>query len=336
MAKRFGLAIVGGTFDRFHKGHAALLSKAFAAADRVVIGVTDRRMTGKKPFSRNVESFSMRKKAVQDFIGKNHHSNRCQIAIIHDAFDPSAVWKKADAIVVTKDTAKGARAINAARRKAGLKKAKVVGCPFVVASDGRRISSTRIRLGQMDRNGKVFLSGKAYSKALSMPAFLTPVIRRPFGKLFLEPDAAKKVAAFLKTKKPISIATVGDATFRNLSTLGIAPDLAIVDSFELRASCKIPKQLPKKQLAVSNPAGKITPSLVAAIKKAVASSLDAGVRIAIVVRGEEDLAVLPVVLALPLGSVVLYGQPKKGIVAAVVDETAKQKVTMLLSRFTVN
>jgi len=33
-------AVLGGTFDRIHKGHEALLLHAFSIADRVTIGVT--------------------------------------------------------------------------------------------------------------------------------------------------------------------------------------------------------------------------------------------------------------------------------------------------------
>ena len=333
MAKRFGLAIVGGTFDHFHRGHEALLSKAFAVADRVFVGVCDEKMARRKPFSANVEPFSVRMAAVRAFAKKKRASARAKTVKISDVFGPRWAWSGADAIVVTKDTIGGAMAINRARKKAGLGKARVIVCPFVAAQDGSRISSAQIRLGRMDRNGKVFLSKKAFSSTLAMPASLAPVLRRPFGTLLLEPGAARKAAAFLKKQKPVFVATVGDATFRSLSALGATPGLAIVDAFELRAPCKIPKQLPKKRLVVSNPAGKITPSLVFAIRNAVASSLSGGVPVAIIVRGEEDLAILPVILALPPGSVALYGQPSRGIVAVKVSEQSKAETLRLLSRF---
>lgn len=331
--KRFALAIVGGTFDHFHKGHEALLSKAFAVADRVFVGVTDEKAASRKTFSAGVEPFSTRKKSVADYLAKKHYSGRGKITKIRDAFGPEAVWKRAGAIVVTKDTVKGAMAINSARKKAGLAPAAVAVCPFAVAKDGRRISSTRIRLGQMSRAGEVFLSGKRFAKAIAMPPSLAAALRKPFGSVFLEPGAAKKAAAFLKKAKPVFIATVGDATFRNLSALGVLPGLSIVDAFELRASCGLPENLAKKRLAVSNPAGKITPSLVCGIKKSVKSAIFDSRPAVIVVSGEEDLAVLPVILALPPGSAVLYGQPKIGIVAVAVDEAAKKGADELLSLF---
>jgi len=333
MAKRYGLAIVGGTFDHFHKGHEALLSKAFSVADRVFVGVTDNKMARKKRFPAAIETFSKRKKSVTYFLASKHYALRGKTTKIHDAFGPAAVWKKADAIVVTKDTAKGAAAINAARKKAGLAAAAIVVCPFAVAKNGRRISSTAIRLGQMNRTGEVFLSGERFARTLSMPQSVAAALRKPFGVLFAEPNAARKAEAFLEKTKPVFIATVGDATFRNLSKLGITPRLAVVDAFELRTVCGLPTTLAKRRVVVQNPAGKIAPALVAAIKKSVGCTVSGGKPSAIVVNGEEDLAVLPVVLALPLNSVVLYGQPKKGLVAVAVDVLVKERAVRLLSRF---
>jgi hypothetical protein len=52
----------------------------------------------------------------------------------------------------------------------------------------------------------------------------------------------------------------------------------------------------------------------------------------ILVEGEEDLLVLPAVFFLPLGGVVLYGLPKKGLVICNVNEKYKQLVKSLLKK----
>jgi uncharacterized protein (UPF0218 family) len=79
---------------------------------------------------------------------------------------------------------------------------------------------------------------------------------------------------------------------------------------------------------VKNPAGTITDELVAGIDDAIKNP-----PATIFVNGEEDLAVIPLVIAAPEGVVVLYGQPHKGVVVRTVDLQAKQEAQELLSHF---
>jgi hypothetical protein len=55
--------------------------------------------------------------------------------------------------------------------------------------------------------------------------------------------------------------------------------------------------------------------------------------VTIVVDGEEDLAVIPLVLAAPDGAIVLYGQPHKGVVLRTVDARAKAAARELMKHF---
>jgi uncharacterized protein (UPF0218 family) len=53
----------------------------------------------------------------------------------------------------------------------------------------------------------------------------------------------------------------------------------------------------------------------------------------IIVEGEEDLAVIPLVICSPEGAVILYGQPGEGVVVCEVDWKARKKARELLSHF---
>ena len=53
----------------------------------------------------------------------------------------------------------------------------------------------------------------------------------------------------------------------------------------------------------------------------------------VLVDGEEDLAVLPLILILPDSSVILYGQPNEGVVFCEVNPTLRKKAEELLSCF---
>ena len=82
---------------------------------------------------------------------------------------------------------------------------------------------------------------------------------------------------------------------------------------------------------VRNPAGSITSDLFRACDIAV-SHLRSGRSSIVIVDGEEDLAPIPLHLMLPLGTIVLYGQPNKGVVARVTDLLAKENCRSIVSQ----
>ncbi|HJK04728.1 MAG TPA: DUF359 domain-containing protein [Methanocorpusculum sp.] len=53
----------------------------------------------------------------------------------------------------------------------------------------------------------------------------------------------------------------------------------------------------------------------------------------ILVEGEEDLAVLPLIERLPDGALILYGQPNEGVVVCEVTPVLRQHAKELLSYF---
>jgi uncharacterized protein (UPF0218 family) len=79
---------------------------------------------------------------------------------------------------------------------------------------------------------------------------------------------------------------------------------------------------------VKNPAGTLTDELIQALTYAVLHP-----PVTINVDGEEDLAVIPLILAAPLGAIVLYGQPHKGVVMRTVNRKAQQTAQHFLNHF---
>ena len=75
-----------------------------------------------------------------------------------------------------------------------------------------------------------------------------------------------------------------------------------------------------------NPPGEITQESIQTIQKAFSS--DPPIRI--IVDGEEDLLVIPVCIAAPENSVVMYGQPNEGLVIVHVTPEIRAKVQKIL------
>jgi len=102
--------------------------------------------------------------------------------------------------------------------------------------------------------------------------------------------------------------------------------LQIIDGVEKREKRELPKLENATELTVDNPAAEITPQSIDVIKQAF--TLSSPVRI--VVNGEEDLLVIPVCVHAPENSIVLYGQPNKGLVIVKVTPEIRNKTQGLL------
>ena len=64
---RFRHAVLGGTFDRFHAGHEALLATAFRVGERVSVGITSDRFLADhpKPWAAGIQAYTTRERAVR-------------------------------------------------------------------------------------------------------------------------------------------------------------------------------------------------------------------------------------------------------------------------------
>jgi hypothetical protein len=79
---------------------------------------------------------------------------------------------------------------------------------------------------------------------------------------------------------------------------------------------------------VKNPAGTLTEELIRALDHAIMHP-----PATVIVDGEEDLAVIPLVIAAPDGAIVLYGQPHQGVVLRRVNKKAKETAHNFLTHF---
>lgn len=142
---------IGGTFDRLHKGHKALIRKAFEIdkEDKVFVGIVK-----DSSKSEGIANFEERKEEVLRFLKKEGFLRRAVVEPIFDRYGPS-IDGEFDAIVVSKETIRTAREINELRRKKGKKPLTIICIPTVYAEDGRPISSSRIRKGEIDRDGNI-------------------------------------------------------------------------------------------------------------------------------------------------------------------------------------
>jgi pantetheine-phosphate adenylyltransferase len=151
LIKKSKKVVIGGTFDILHKGHKALLKRAFRLG-KVFIGLTSDKMA-KSLRNREVNSFKERKKELENFILKEFKI-KPKIFKIEDKFG-FTLSKDFDYIIISPETYKTALEINRERKKKKRKPIKIVKIDFVLAEDGKPISAERIARGEITREGKL-------------------------------------------------------------------------------------------------------------------------------------------------------------------------------------
>ena len=157
---------------------------------------------------------------------------------------------------------------------------------------------------------------------LILPEEHRKLFQEPFGELY--PDIDEIVPIITDS----IIYAVGDVVTHNLQKRGITPAIAVVDGYTMRSPCKRMPVFRGECIRVKNPAGTLTDDLIRALSHAIRYP-----PVTVIVDGEEDLAVIPLVIAAPDGAVVLYGQPHKGVVLRRVDQKARETARNFLTHF---
>ena len=148
----FDIVATGGTFDILHKGHYMLLQKAFEIGNKVIIGVSsDEYVTLKN--KKIINHYSIRLTNLKNFIKEKFAKTNYMIYKLNDFYGPTVLTNQVQALVTTEATKINCDKINVLRKSKGMPVLEVIVVPLVEDQEGKVISSTRIRLGEIDVNG---------------------------------------------------------------------------------------------------------------------------------------------------------------------------------------
>jgi pantetheine-phosphate adenylyltransferase len=320
----FNTVILGGTFDHFHKGHEVFLDTAFKSGKKILIGLTTKAMLNKL-IRKYIWPYEKRKKVVEKFVKK--YKKEYEIFPIDNVFGPTIEKEDIDAIVATHETVHTCERINTIRKRRGMKQLEIIFVPWVFSEDGREISSSRIRKGEIDREGKVLVDYKITDR-------LREELRKPPKSIFegYNSIVTKDLISFIKKNKFDHVICVGDHVSRDFLKYGFKPRNIIVDGKVNRKPIDFLEKITShysNKFNVKNPPGTIAKEVWGIIKKALQEES------AVIVDGEEDLLAMPVVLLSENNSVVIYGQPGRGKVVIKVKDF-KEKWRNRLSEFKIS
>ena len=150
--KKYTKVCLGGTFDRIHIGHERLLKIAFEVGEEVIIGLTSDTKAKRGRVNEKLSSFKNRYTNLVNFLSKQFDNN-FSIVELNDDWGPGALDEDLDAIIVSEETEKVASELNKKRALKGLNPLDIVTVSLILDKKGEKISSTRIRNSEIDREG---------------------------------------------------------------------------------------------------------------------------------------------------------------------------------------
>ena len=153
---QFKLVAMGGTFDIIHIGHLSLIEKASSISERTIIGLTSDSLAAKN--GKNIiNNFKQRFENLEKTLKEKFPYGSFEIAELNDDFGPAVIEGDVNALVVSEETSKKGDALNTMRKERNLSPVEIIIVPMKLASDGDRISSSRIRNSEIDASGNVLV-----------------------------------------------------------------------------------------------------------------------------------------------------------------------------------
>ncbi len=334
---RYNHTVVAGTFDHLHSGHIKLLTTALKNSRQLSIGLTETNLIQKKPLAKLIEPAPKRSQILNRLLKPFSHYSLFPLT---NPLQPAASTNQFDSIIASTQTKSTVKKINRLRLQNHLQPLKTKLINLVQSTDHQPISSTRIRKGQINRQGFAYHQIFPKHRTLKLPPIHRSAFQKPFSTL-LTGSQSRLDWAGLKAKKilanhpPLMTIAVGDIAVISLLQQNLPINLSLVDLKTKRQplfSSLDKLGLPKKpQHNVRNPSGTITPDLITALKQSLSYYHQ---QQTILINGEEDLSVLPAILLSPLSTAIFYGQPNQGLVYIRVTESSKQKALTLLKKLT--
>ena len=327
MSSTWGLNL----FDRFHIGHQVMIDRLSEMPDPIAC-VTGGEIVGQGlELEALIQPINVRKRKIREYIQKVKLDDVILVKSI-TKFD-ELLSIEGDATFVMYEgpccTEIESGALSIRKDKMGVNDTIEYLKP-VRAHDGGKLASARIRLGEIDREGRRLRGTKEPPRELQLEG--RAGLKSPKGEVFAAKDGPpeKRVVSKIREESPECVIAVGDVTSSTILKEGFTPNVMIVDGITKRGAFE-EEFSAERVYEIFNPAAAIYPEAWSVIDTAIHDEMNS----LIIVEGEEDLLGFPAVLLAPDDSAVLYGQPDVGIVWIPINEENRKISRNLLEEMPV-
>ena len=149
------IVALGGSFEHPHKGHRRLISKALQVGDKVVIGLTSDRFVKTVRKHHSVSGYQQRLSNLKSYLSRIGALKKTEIISLDDQHGPATSNGSITAIVVSPETLSTALEINQIRIKKKMNPLQIYVVDYVLAQNGKPISTSRISQGLIDEEGRL-------------------------------------------------------------------------------------------------------------------------------------------------------------------------------------
>lgn len=119
----------------------------------VIIGLMTDELVKRYPKEHQIASYTYRRKQLLRCLRDHGIVSRAKIVPLSDIYGPTTSDGSIEALVVSRETESRGREINDQRVAKGLKPLNIVVVEMVLADDYAPINTTRIKRGEIDREG---------------------------------------------------------------------------------------------------------------------------------------------------------------------------------------